>query len=394
MAAWVFWSATALTFYTYVGYLILLVLMDALADLAANLRALSDQPAPGARPEELPTVTVLIAAYNEESCLREKLQNTLAFDYPPEKLTILVGSDGSTDATDEIVRSFGSRGVRLSAAPRAGKAQVLNRLARFAPGQVWLFTDANTLIAPDALRLMTARLRDPRIGGVCGRLRIVAPNEAVASEGLYWKYETLLKIYESRRSALIGANGGLYCIRREEWQPLPPDTVVDDFLVSMRIVACGRGFIYEPRAVAAESASADLAGEFRRHVRISAGNYQALRELRALLIRRSFAAFAFWSHKVLRWSVPLFLLLAFLSNLLLLGRGPFYVLTLGIQLAVLAAALVPQDRLPGLPGRICGLARYFVEMNAALAVGLLRYLRRAQTVTWQRTDRAAIGPLS
>jgi cellulose synthase/poly-beta-1,6-N-acetylglucosamine synthase-like glycosyltransferase len=387
LAAGLFWMALALVAYTYGGYLLVLVAVDAVDALRRNAAWLA---APGERRRattapELPRVTVLIAAYNEESCLREKLENTLALAYPADRLEILVGSDGSTDATDAIVTSFAARGVRLSAAPRGGKVAVLNRLTREATGTLWLFTDANTMLEPDALCRLVDRARDPWVGGVSGRLRLVAPEGGVAGEGAYWKYENLLKLYESRRGALMGANGGLYLLRASEWRPLPGDTIVDDFLVSMRVVAGGRRLVYAPEAVATEETAVDLQGEFRRRVRIAAGNFQSLGELSPLLFRRDFAAFAFWSHKLLRWLAPAFLLTMLLANVALAGR-PFYALVLAGQLAFYGAALL-RTPVPGSLGRLVALARYFVEMNAALAVGFGRFLRGSQRATWQRTQR-------
>ncbi len=388
---WVFWGAVALTLYTYGGYLLLLVLLDAFRTLRSNAQYLggnAERRLPSSR--TLPTVSVLIAAHNEEACLREKLENTLAFDYPPNRLQILVGSDGSTDGTDAIVRQFANRGVVLSAAPRAGKSSVLNRLAKLATGQVWLFSDANTMIAPDALRLLVRSLADDSVGGACGRLRLITPAGAPVSEGVYWRLENLLKFYESRLGTIIGANGALYALKRTEWRPLPASTIVDDFLATMRVVLHGRRFVYDPAAVATEETASDLAGEFRRRVRISAGNFQVLGELRPLLARVSFAGFAFWSHKVLRWLVPFFGVAALVSNVALLRHGSIYLVALLLQALLLIAAICPTSGLPAPVVRVATLARYFVEMNAAIVVGLARHLTRSQTATWRRTDRTPV----
>jgi cellulose synthase/poly-beta-1,6-N-acetylglucosamine synthase-like glycosyltransferase len=387
LAAWIFWGALALCAYTYGGYLLTLVFVDALASLRATERFLSgssDRRRPRAE-GELPRVSVLIAAHNEASCIREKIENTLALNYPREQLEIWVGSDGSTDGTDAIVGEYASRGVLLSAAPRGGKVAVLNRLAQLARGELWLFTDANTAIERDALRPMVARMRDPKVGCVCGRLRLVSPDGAPAEEGLYWKYENLLKFYESKRGALMGANGGLYLLRRSEWRQLPPDTIVDDFLVTMRVIVEQRALVYAPEAVATEETAADFSGEFKRRVRISAGNFQSLRELSPLLTRWSFEGFAFWSHKMLRWCGPLLLLAAFVANLVLVTR-PFYAVLLLGQLALYGAAALSRLGLAsGLRG--ASTAQYFVEMNVAVFMGLLRFVRGTQTATWIPTQR-------
>jgi cellulose synthase/poly-beta-1,6-N-acetylglucosamine synthase-like glycosyltransferase len=338
----------------------------------------------------MPVVSILIAAHNEADCIREKLENTLAFDYPLERLQILVGSDGSTDGTNEIAREYASRGVVLSAAGREGKASVLNRLAQLATGQLWLFSDANTMIAPDALRRLVRHFGDDSVGGVCGRLRLTTPAGAPVSEGVYWRYENLLKFYESRLGTIIGANGALYMLRRSEWHPLPSSTIVDDFVASMRVVLSGRRFVYDPAAVATEETATDLSGEFQRRVRISAGNFQALRELRPLLVKPTFSAFAFWSHKMLRWLAPFFMLLGLFANATLLRHGALYVLTLAAQVLLLMAALAPSDDLPAPLARPMATARYFVEMNAAIVVGLGRHLTRSQAATWRRTERTPV----
>lgn len=387
----VFWASVALVAYTYGGYLFLLVGLDAVAGLRSNARFLAGhgerrRPLPA---DGLPRVSVLIAAHDEESVICEKIENTLALEYPGDRLEILVGSDGSTDGTDDIVASFADRGVKLSRAARAGKASVLNRLAREATGDVWLFTDANTFVDPGALRLMVRRLSDPSVGGVCGRLRLVSPNGKAAQEGLYWRYENLLKFYESKRGALMGANGGLYLLRREAWRSLPPDTIVDDFLATMRVLLEGKQLVYEAGAWAQEETAGDLKGEFRRRVRIAAGNFQSLRTLAPLLWRRSFATFAFWSHKLLRWLAPLLLVAAFVANLAL-ARHPVYGALFGLQVSFYLAALAGRARLPASVARWTSLPRYFVEMNLALLLGLLRHLRGSQAAVWQRTARLPV----
>lgn len=395
---WLFWASVGLCLYVYAGYLLLLVALDGAASLRSNARYLAGggDRRRGEAEGPLPRVSVLIAAHNEEAVIRAKLENTLGLDYPRDRLEILVGSDGSTDRTDALVSEFAGHGVRLSSGARAGKASVLNRLATLATGEYWLFTDANTVVDRGAVRRLLRRCREPGVGGVCGRLRLVAPSGAPLEEGAYWRYENLLKFYESRLGALMGANGGLYMLRREAWRPLPPQTIVDDFLATMRILLDGWRLVYEPEAVAVEETAADAPGEFRRRARIAAGNFQSLRELRPLLWRPSFAGFALWSHKVLRWSVPLVLPLMLLANLALALQGHgFYLLLLGGQVAFYLAAVAGRVvEVPPRLRRITAIPRYFVDMNAALLVGLGRYLRGSQAAIWQRTARAAGGRTS
>lgn len=389
MVAVLFWLSVLVVLYVYAGYLFALVARDSWLALRGNARFLGGRVDRRTAPaQRLPRVSVLIAAHDEASCIREKIENTLALDYPADQLEILVGSDGSTDGTDDIVRGFAHRGVRLSAAARGGKVAVLNRLAGLATGDVWLFTDANTQIERGALRHLVRPFSRAEVGGVCGRLRLVTPEGAPAGEGLYWKYENLLKFYESRCGALMGANGGLYALRREEWEPLAPDTIVDDFMVTMRVLMHGRLLVYEPSAVAEEETASELHEEARRRVRIATGNFQSLRTLAPLLRRPDFVGFAFWSHKVLRWVAPFFLALAFAANLLLVGHGAVYSLSLIAQLLFLLAAVAPTDALPAGargPARLC---RYFLEMNVSLVRGLVRFLTTRPSAAWQRTARA------
>lgn len=385
-----FWFCFAACAWTYGGYLVWLVLSEAWRGLrrdAAWLRGGPDRRTPVAtRP--LPSVSVLIAAYDEEAVLARKLENTLALDYPADKLEIWVGSDGSSDATESIARAFEGRGVKLSAAPRAGKAMVLNRLASMANGEILLFTDANTQLGRDALRRLVARLDDPRAGAICGRLILRSPDGRDAEEGLYWRFENLLKLYEGRRGTLLGANGGLYILRREYWRTLDPSTVVDDFVVAMRVLLAGGRVAYAPDAVATEETAGDLAGEWRRRVRIAAGNFRALRELRPLLVRPDFASFAFWSHKVLRWMAPA-LLLVMLASSLALASTPFWIAVAALQASFYLAALGARLPLPRAAVKVASLSRYFVGMNAAMLAGLVRHLQGTQRATWRRTERAA-----
>lgn len=380
--AWAFAIAAMVVGWTYAGWLLALVAVDAWRRL--RLAARAPVPAAAKSTRGPPTVSVLIAAHDEASVIEGKLDNTLALDWPRDRLEILVGSDGSTDGTDELVRAYEDKGVVLSTAARAGKAAVLNRLAKRATGDVLLFTDANTIIARDALRHLCAALEVPGTGAVSGRLRLVTPDGGDASEGLYWRYETLLKTYESKVGALVGANGGLYVLRASLWQPLREDTIVDDFVVSMRPLLRGLRVVYEPRAVAVEETAPTPRGEWRRRVRIAAGNFQSLRELHPLLTRPSLSGLAFWSHKIFRWLAPFALLVMLMTSAVMASSSLVWAAVFASQVAFYALAVA--GRL-GLQGRLPSLARYFTEMNAALVVGLVRCLRGSQAAAWQRTPR-------
>jgi cellulose synthase/poly-beta-1,6-N-acetylglucosamine synthase-like glycosyltransferase len=388
----VFWVAVCCVLHTYVIYPLLLVALDAVAQARSAWGYLggNERRRPLAQ-LGLPSVSVLIAAYDEQGCIARRIENLLAQDYPGDKLEILIGSDGSTDETDAIVQRYAARGVKLSRAERCGKAGVLSRLVALAKGDVLVMTDANTEFERDAIRHLIQPLRDDDVGLVCGRLRLHSPAGAPLAEGAYWKLESLLKLYESRRGCVMGANGGIYAVRKDLFPPLPAGTVVDDFVAALRVLAAGARVCYEPEAVAHEEAAPDHANEYRRRVRIAAGGFRALSQHRDLLSpRHGFTAFALWSHKVLRWFVPHALVLAMIANVFLAGVSPFYSLALLVQLATYALATVS---LLGMTPRhvraVADAAAHFVEMNAALLVGFVKYSRGGQGQTWVRTDRPA-----
>jgi len=391
MAEAVFWVSVLALVHTYLLYPVLLVALDAfrqarndfryLAGGGERRRALADDP---------PRVSLLVSAWNEATVIRRKLENALELDYPADRLEILVGSDGSDDGTDEIVASLDDPRVRLSSAPRVGKVGVLNRLVPMARGEILVFSDANTHFDPAAIRMLVRHFRDSAVGVVCGGLRLYNPSRTGYEESTYWKYETFLKFMEGKWGAVMGANGGIYAMRRSLWETLPGDTVVEDFVVAGRCLLRGRKVIYEPEAVAFEETTEDYARERARRARIAAGNFQALVVLRRLLSpARPFVAFAFLSHKVLRWFAPFFLLGALLSNLLLAGRSP-YDLALLAQLGFYGLALA--GRLGwsrGMLGGAASAARYFTEMNWGMLQGFFRWLFGTQKATWDRTARSA-----
>src|SRR2546428_13360051 len=238
MLAILFWLAVGVILHTYVIYPLVLIVLDAAAQAWSAWGYLggTERRRPPAQ-LGLPHVSVLIAAYNEGPCIGRRIENLLEQDYPADKMEILVGSDGSTDDTDSIVQHYAARGVRLSRAERCGKAGVLSRLVSLAKGDVLVMTDANTHFERDAIRHLVQPLRDPDVGLVCGRLRLHSPAGAPLAEGAYWKLESLLKLYESRRGCVMGANGGIYAARKCLFPPLPAGAVGDDFVPALRVLA-------------------------------------------------------------------------------------------------------------------------------------------------------------
>ncbi|AKU90508.1 glycosyltransferase family 2 protein [Vulgatibacter incomptus] len=391
MAAWVFWLSALGLLHTYLLYPLILVALDAWAGILDDLRYLGGGRDRRKRPEplSLPTVSLVVAAWNEAKVIGAKLQNSLELDYPEEKLEIVIGSDGSDDGTDAIVAACPDPRVRLDGSDRrTGKIGVLKRVVPQARGEILVFSDANTILDSAAIRKLVRHFDDPSVGCVCGRLRLFNPRSETYEESAYWRYESFLKLREGRRGAVMGANGGIYALRRSLFPDMPADTVVEDFVVACRTLLRGYDVIYDPEALAWEETAEDYAQERARRVRIAAGNFQALGLVGGLLHpREGFAAFAFFSHKLLRWLAPLFLVGLFVSSLLSSGR-PFYSLALGAQLLFYWLALIGfVARLHGPIGRLGSFARYFVEMNVGMAQGFFRWASRSQKVTWQRTAR-------
>jgi cellulose synthase/poly-beta-1,6-N-acetylglucosamine synthase-like glycosyltransferase len=383
-AVLLFWACAAAAAFTYVGYPVALWL---LARLAGRRR----QP-PCLKEADFPSVSLVIAAYNEETEIASRLENALAMDYPRDKLEIVVASDGSSDATCDIVRGFATRGVRLLDYPeRRGKPAVLNATVGRLHGSIILFSDANTCIAADALRCLVRWFADPTVGVVCGKLVLSDPATGRNADGMYWKYETFLKRHEGELDALLGANGAIYALRKELYVPLPDGTIVDDLVIPLLARLRGNcSVIYDEEAVAHEETPAGLGAEFRRRARIGAGGFQSLGVLWRLLDpRHGWIALSFLAHKVLRWLCPL-LLLALLVTNLCLWNEPFYQYALVAQVSfytvsLLAGLLPPRLRLL----KPLRLAAMFTGMNAALLLGFGRWLCGRQKAAWERTVRVA-----
>jgi cellulose synthase/poly-beta-1,6-N-acetylglucosamine synthase-like glycosyltransferase len=320
------------------------------------------------------------------------VRNALALDYPADKLQIVIASDGSDDGTAEIVQRFADRGVVLLDYPeRRGKATVLNDSISELTGEIVLLSDANTCTDPSAVRNLVRWFDDPTIGVVCGRLVLTDPVTGYNVDSLYWRYETFLKKCEGRLGALLGANGAIYALRRELYTPIPANTIVDDFVIPLRAKLRTKcRIVYDCEAVAREETPANVGAEFHRRARIGAGGFQSIGVLWRLLDpRNGWVAFTYFSHKILRWLCPFFLVMAFAANAalwdqplygnLLVGQIAFYVTS------VLAAFLPVQARVL----KPLRLTTMFTAMNAALLVGFCRWLRGNQRAAWKRTARVA-----
>ena len=381
-----FWACLALIVYAYAGYPLMIWGLSRRFGRPAEVPDLGEV--------DLPPVSLLIAAYNEEAEIEDRLRNALAMDYPRERFEVVVGSDGSTDATARIVRRYADRGVRLlDYEQRRGKASVLNAAFPELRGEIVLLSDANTHNDPQAARKLIRWFRDPDVGAVCGQLVLTDPATGRNADSLYWKYETFLKQCEGLLEALLGANGAIYAIRRGLYTSIPAETIVDDFVIPLLAkVRTGCSIVYDYEAVAREETPPDVGSEFHRRSRIGAGGFQSIGMLWRLLDpRRGWVAFTFLSHKILRWLCPFFLLGLLASNVALLASDrPLYQYLLlgqvGFYLASLLAAFVPAGHGSLKPLR---LAAMFTGMNAALLVGFWRWLWGTQKGAWRRTARQA-----
>jgi cellulose synthase/poly-beta-1,6-N-acetylglucosamine synthase-like glycosyltransferase len=393
------WLSLALVAFSYVGYPLVLVAWTGLRDALDAVRLLGgdgDRRTKAPADAGWPKVSIVLSAFDEEAFIRAKVENCLALDYPADRLEIVIGCDGCTDRTAEIARAAGQGRVRVvELAPRAGKASVLARLVPAAQGDLVLLTDANVMLERDALRAVVRRFRDPDVGAVVGRLALVPAGARGGEEGVYWRYETLLKYYEGRNGCVLGANGGIYAIRRILFSPLPADTIVDDFVVPVRIAVRGWKVTYAPDAIAREEMPADSRAEFARRARIGAGNWQALARIPELLDpRRGFVFFAFVAHKLLRWATPALLAVALGANAAAAAEpGAWgYRALLLLQLAGYGLAAVGGRAPAGARApRLAAAAHHFVAMNAALAVGFWRWARGSQRAAWDRTERVRPG---
>ena len=341
----------------------------------------------------MPSVSMIITAYNEEKTIEKKLKNCLEINYPRDKIEFIIGSDGSTDQTETIVRYYQKEGFKLYAfAERQGKANVLNKIVPEAKGDILVFSDANTLYDKDTIKHMVVHFIDSRVGGVCGNLILINPNENAGGMGekLYWKYENHLKYLEGKIKTVFGASGGVYAIRRHLFFGLPfsKTTISDDFLIPMFIVGKGYDIIYESKAIAKELTSIDMKGEYQRKVRIGAANYYALHKIRCFLNPlRGYVALGLWSHKVIRWLVPFFLWFLFVSNLFLIKTELYFVFFLLQMLFYFCALLGWLLIRISVRIKILLYINYFVVVNFALFVGLIKYVRGTQKSAYTPLQR-------
>jgi len=372
----IFWTCVALLAYVYAGYPLVVHLMSLVSPRSVKRGVIE------------PTVTVLITAFNEEDAIAAKLENTLQIDYPASKLEILVASDGSTDRTDEIVNTFAPQGVKLlHVKGRVGKTATQNAAVEASTGEIILFSDATTSYPPDVFASILPNFADQSVGCVAGRLEYVSETETNVGKGArgYWNYETFLKIAESRACSLIGASGCLYAVRKSAYEPLYPEAC-SDFLICTSIYRKGLRSVFEPEAVCTETTNHHADDEMKMRVRVIAQTFTDLWRNRDMLnpLKSGFFAVELISHKVLRYAVPLILLVLLLVSIPLAGRSVFFAFVLTLQAAFYLMALAGWllER-AGAPISLLAMPLYFVLANLASAVAFYKFLRGEKYARWE-----------
>ena len=375
MIPFLFWSSALILFYIYFGYPILLWIWGLVS------------PKPIRASLQSPSVSILMSVFNEEEVIAKKMENLLSLDYPKEKMEILVGSDGSTDKAEEILKRTAGERVRFfSVTPRRGKPRMLNLLAQQAKGEILIFTDARQKIDSRAVRQLVKNFSDPSVGCVSGELVFEKVKGSVGEGvGVYWRYEKFIRTQESRIDSVIGATGALYAVRRALCRPIPEETILDDLYLPMQVVAQGYRTLLENEAEVYDDTSATPRQEYERKVRTLAGNYQSFAQLSWLLNPlKSRVAVQFISHKLLRILAPFFLMLFFISNLFLLG-DPLARICLIAQTAFYLFALVGAAG-PHPLRKIFSAPYVFCLLNLSALAGLYRYLLGRQQVTWKKVN--------
>jgi cellulose synthase/poly-beta-1,6-N-acetylglucosamine synthase-like glycosyltransferase len=372
-----FWLCAILIVWVYAGYPLFLLLITRLSNGQPIRRGAIEPP-----------VTLLISAYNEGRVIRKKLENSLALDYPRDRLEIIVISDGSDDDTDAIVKAYESRGVRLLRMPaRGGKTVGLNFAVPQAAGDIVIFSDANALYHRMAVRHIVRNFADPTIGCVTGESRYEVDENATdstASENLYWRYELALKRMETKIGSLVGGDGAIYAIRKKLFRPMRPEDL-SDFVNPLQIVAQGYRNVYEPEAISFEGGAESFDKEFRRKVRIVNRAWRGLWRVKQVLnpVHFGFYTLQVVSHKLLRWLIPVFMAGAFLANLFLLQHGKFYQALLASQITFYVFAVIGwlESPRPSI-SKLFYVPYYFCLVNYASLLGIISNYRGQKFAVW------------
>ncbi|MEO0581326.1 MAG: glycosyltransferase family 2 protein [Bacteroidota bacterium] len=383
----VFWLSLGLVVFTYLGYGLVMRGLIQLQRMVKGKPRVTD-------PAEWPTVTFLVAAYNEEDFIVEKIHNTLDIDYPKEKVQIIFVTDGSSDQTPELVAQFPE--IQLYHQPeRRGKIAAVNRVMPHATHEITIYSDANAMLNREVAKRIVRHYQDAQVAAVAGEKRVWVKEKDAASaagESLYWRYESTLRKWDAEWYSVMGAAGELFSIRTSQFESIPTDTLIEDFFLTMRMVEKGYTIAYEPEAYAMENASSDVKEELKRKIRISAGGLQAIWRLRRLFnpFKYPRVAFQFLGHRAIRWTLaPLSLLILFILHpILAIQQGGFMLALWGAHLTFYSMALIgwlmarQNVRMKAL-----FVPYYFLMMNYAVFMGLNRLLKGTQTVLWERAKR-------
>lgn len=387
-----FWAMLLIVFYTYIGYGILLYIIIRLR------RFFRGKPREAVLPpdEELPDMTLLICAYNEEDVVAEKMKNTLAIDYPKDKFRIMWVTDGSNDHTNELLKAYPEVDIVFSP-ERRGKSAALKHGLRELKTRYVAFTDANTMLNPGAMKEIARQFMDPTVGCVSGEKRVMAKKDgdmAAEGEGLYWRYESTLKRWDSELYSTMGAAGELYAIDPTLVREVPDEALLDDFMMSMYVVEAGKRIAYAPDAYAQEYGSANIFEESKRKRRIAAGGLQSIWWLRRMLnpMRQPLVTFQYVSHRVLRWSVtPVAMIILLITNGLLsiMGAGLFYDIILILQILFYTMALIGWlSSRYGLKNKVLYTIYYFVFMNINVFRGMAYLRTHGKSGAWEKAKRS------
>jgi poly-beta-1,6-N-acetyl-D-glucosamine synthase len=371
-----FWGSLCFIAYTYVGYPLVLLLWSKIRHRTVDKSYIE------------PTVSIIIAAYNEERFIGPKIENCLNLSYAKDKLKIIVVSDGSDDDTNEIVRQFQSEAVEFySYEERKGKAHALNLGIAKAKSEVIFFTDARQILQRDCLKELVSNFHDPSVAVVSGELVLLSEEENEASEGigLYWKIEKWMRRKESQIHSVLGATGSIYACRRNLVKPLPVQTVLDDVLIPFGAILRGYRSVFEPKAKAFDLVHNDLKREFKRKVRTLSGNYQILCLNPSLLHPyRNPVLIQFISHKIARLFIPFAMILLLVSNFLL--TSPFYLIFLFFQIGFYLLALFPKWSHDNCLGNFMKSLNVILVLNTAALVSFFRFIYRRQEIRWEKTN--------
>lgn len=385
-----FWVGVFIVFYTYLGYGILLYILVRIKELFVKPKVYS-------LPEPLPEVTLFIAAYNEESIVHEKMVNCRELSYPKDKLKITWITDGSNDGTNDLLKEYADVTVLFSP-ERKGKTAALNRGISYVETPYVVYTDANTMLNPEAITEIVRCFSNPKVGCVAGEKRVLirAEQGAAGGEGLYWKYESKLKEWDDRLYSAVGAAGELFSVRTELFEQMPNDTLLDDFILSLRIAQKGYKIAYCKEAYAVEDASLNMKEEEKRKVRIAAGGLQSIWRLRSLLniFKYGTLSFQYISHRVLRWTITpiiLFLLLP-LNILLALDGNCFYMVLLLLQVLFYIAAWVGyMFEKKHIRNKLLFVPYYFLFMNVNVIRGFFYLSKNKGKGAWEKAKRSNSG---